>query len=238
MRLIGLDTAALTGPGRDALLQWLDADLDSWRRARTWTVVVVTRPLFGLTVPDGRTIQALGDVFERGGVDLVIAAGGGGGYVRTLPFFGYDNRGRTRYITLPERDAAPEARMLEAGWFVALRDNRAATARLVADEGTLEWTAVDAAGRIIDSFRLDPQRTSPERPVSILAAASDAQDVVLLQREMLAVARQAARAVPDPSRPFTLPFLLSNPGRQTFSGVLRWEGVDGAKWMPERSDGR
>jgi uncharacterized membrane protein YdjX (TVP38/TMEM64 family) len=44
--------------------------------------------------------------------------------------------------------------------------------------------------------------------VPIASVVTEARDVVVLQREMLAVARQAARAVPDPERPFRLQFLL------------------------------
>jgi len=52
------------------------------------------------------------------------------------------------------------------------------------------------------------------------------------KRELSSVVRQAARAVADPSKPGALRIIVANPMPKTFTGKLRWEGLDGAAFKP------
>ncbi len=230
IRLIGMDARAFEfDSSRSIALERLRADLDPAHTARAWTVVVLSRAAFDARVGDGRTLGALGDILERGGVDLVI--GDGDYYMRTRPFSA-GGAGQTRYISISDggRNAPADIAVRE---YVDAISGEPHAARLWADEGTLEWQVVDLAGQPLDILTLDARRPHLERPMSKDAALADAEATLSLQREVLKITRQAALAVPDPSRPLLLSLRFANPSTREFSGALSWRVDPASGWRIE-----
>ncbi|MDR2391252.1 MAG: hypothetical protein LBE84_06215 [Planctomycetota bacterium] len=229
LRLIGIDARAFSfDRSRNAVLVRLDRDLDPSHASRAWTVLVLSRAAFDSRVGDGRILTALGDRLELGGVDLVI--GPGSRYLRTRPF-SVAGIGQTRYIAIASGSAAgpgPEPRE-----YVAAESGTPHVARLWADEGTLEWRTVGLDGETIDLLTLDARRPPLEPAMSKAEATSDAQAALTLQKEMLRLIRQAARAVPDPARPPLLALYFANPTTRNFSGELSWRMEPGSGWRIE-----
>jgi hypothetical protein len=217
---------------REAILERLRQDLDPGHIERAWTVVVLSRSAFDARGGDGRVLGALGDIMERGGVDLVI--GKGDYYLRTRPFSS-GGSGQTRYIAIADTPtvspSAPTARE-----YVAAISSTPHVARLWADEGTLEWQVVDLAGRPIDLLTLESQRSHIEPPMSLATAMDDAQSSLSLQREVLRITRQADRAVPNPNDPQMLSLTFANPTTRVFSGTMRWTIPPGSGWQVEPLD--
>lgn len=230
LRIIGIDARSFSfDSSRKAVMDRLQADLDPYHTERPWTVVVLSRSVFDARVGDGRILSALGDVFERGGVDLVIGAGDY--YLRTRPFSA-GGAGQTRYISISDgTSSAPAA--ITAREYVDAISGTPHTARLWADEGTLEWQVVDLAGRPIDLLTLTSQRRHLEQPMSKEIAMQESQWTLTLQREILKITRQAAMATPDPSQRMLLSLNFANPTNRVFSGVLTWQFDPGAGWRIE-----
>ncbi|MDR3212096.1 MAG: hypothetical protein LBU79_09300, partial [Planctomycetota bacterium] len=207
IRLIAIDARAFSFPSStQAVLARLERDLDPQRRQRAWTVVVLSRPAFDARVGDGRILEALGDRLETGGVDLVIA-GGGQGYLRTRPF-SVSGVGGTRYIALADQ---PASSLPEPREYVAALSNQPHVAGLWADEGNLEWRVIGPGGVPLDSLTLDYDRRPLEASLSKWDILVDAQASLTLQKELLRLTRQAARAVPNPSANLLLPLYFVNP---------------------------
>ncbi|MDR1535290.1 MAG: hypothetical protein LBU64_09365 [Planctomycetota bacterium] len=229
LRLIGMDARAFSFPrSRNAVLARLDRDLDPGHARRAWTVVVLSRAAFDSRVGDGRILTALGDRLELGGVDLVIGAGQR--YLRTHPF-SIAGAGQTRYISLASgRSPVPASTPRE---YVAVASDEPQVARLWADEGSLEWRVLDLAGNPIDVLTLDARRPPSEPILSRMEVDADAQAALTLQKEILRIVRQAARAVPDPSHPPLLTLYFANPTTRRFAGELSWSVPPGSGWRLE-----
>ncbi len=230
LRIIGIDARAFNyDSSREAVMTRLDRDLDPSHSRRAWTIVVLSRTAFDARIGDGRILSALGDRLENGGVDLVI--GNGPYYLRTRPFASMTG-GQTRYITMSE-NPTPPADGMEPREYVAAISGTPHVARLWADEGTLEWQLFDLQGNSLDILTLDSRRPVVETPLSKMDVISDAQATLTLQREILKITRQAARAVPEPNREILLPLYFGNPTTRRFSGELRWEIPAGSGWQIE-----
>ncbi len=230
VRIIGVDARAFSfESSRDAALERLRRDLDPRHLERAWTVVVLSRSAFDARVGDARILGALGDVLERGGVDLVIGAGEY--YLRTHPFSA-GGIGQTRYISIGDgvSPAPPPPAPRE---YVAAVSGTPHIARLWADEGTLEWQAFDLAGRPLDVLTLDMDRPHLERPLSKELAMRDAEAAITLQREVLRITRQASRAVRDPNGRTLLTLAFANPTTRAFSGRMDWRLPPNSGWRIE-----
>ncbi|MCD8349990.1 MAG: hypothetical protein LUC93_05185 [Planctomycetaceae bacterium] len=233
LRIIGMDARAFSfESSRQAIIDRLQQDLDPRHADRAWTVVVLSRSAFDARVGDGRILGALGDILERGGVDLVI--GQGDYYMRTRPFSS-GGAGQTRYISIADTPTvSPSA--LVAREYVAAISGTPHVARLWADEGTLEWQVVDLAGRPMDLLTLEAPRAHLEAPMSLEMAMQDASSSLSLQREILRMTRQAAKAVPNPNDPQLLTLTFANPTTRPFSGIMRWSVPPGSGWQIEPLD--
>ena len=230
LRVIGIDARAFSfESSRTAALERLQRDLDPYHSQRAWTVVVLSRAAFDARVGDGRILGALGDLLERGGVDLVVGAGEY--YLRTRPFSA-GGVGQTRYISIAD-DISNAPLALTVREYVDAISGTPHVARLWADEGTLEWQVFDLGGRPLDILTLDSQRRHLEQPMSKEAAMRDAQSALSLQREILKITRQAALSVPDPTRPTLLSLNFANPSTRPFSGVLAWQIDPASGWRVE-----
>lgn len=231
VRIIAIDARAFSfDSSLEAALARLDKNLDPAHIDRTWTVVVLSRAAFDGRVPDGRILAALGDRLEAGGADLVIGAGSY--YMRTRPFAGA-NGGQTRYITLSDTDTAVPAADMQQREYAAATSSLPHYARLWADSGTLEWQVYALDGRVLDVLTLDANRPRLEEPLSRQAVTADAESTLSLQREVLRMARQAPRAVPDPNRQQLISLVFGNPSTKTFSGIFTWEVPPGSTWRME-----
>lgn len=230
LRLIGIDARAFNfESSRNALMARLDRDLDPQHRERAWTVVVLSRPVFDARVGDGRILEALGDRLELGGVDLVIG-GGAPYYLRTRPF-SISGRGQTRYISMA--DATTGIAGIQPREYVAVMSGAPHVARLWADEGTLEWQALDHEGRPIDIVTLDIERRPIETTLPKWDILTDAQATLTLQKEVLKITRQAAKAVGNPTSHILMPLYFANPSTKRFAGTLAWEVPPGSGWRIE-----
>jgi hypothetical protein len=229
IRLIGIDARAFSfEQSRNALFARLDRDIDPSHVRRAWTVIVLSRSAFDSRIGDGRILAALGDRLELGGVDLVIGAGSR--YLRTRPFT-VAGVGQTRYISIasgPTSGPGPEPRE-----YVAAASDESHVARLWADEGSLEWRVLDLDGDTLDLLTLDARRPAVEPGLSKMEITSDAQAALTLQKEILKIVRQAARAIPDPSRPPLLGLYFANPTTRRFAGELSWSVPPGSGWRVE-----
>lgn len=234
LRIIGMDARAFSfESSREAILERLRKDLDPSHVERAWTVVVLSRSAFDARVGDGRILGALGDIMERGGVDLVIGAGDY--YMRTRPFSSTVGAGQTRYISIADSPTVSPSALVSREYVAAL-SSTPHVARLWADEGTLEWQVVDLAGRPIDVLTLESQRVPLETPMSLAMAMDDAQSSLSLQREVLRITRQAAKAVPNPQDRQMLTLNFANPTTRVFSGTMRWVIPPGSNWVIEPMD--
>ncbi|MCL2001616.1 MAG: hypothetical protein FWG74_09290, partial [Planctomycetes bacterium] len=232
LRLIGIDARAFSfESSRSAVLTRLDRDIDPSHRRRAWTVIVLSRSAFDARIGDGRILGSLGDRMELGGVDLVIGAGGY--YLRTRPF-SICGVGQTRYISLSGNPSGP-APGLTPREYVAAITGQPHVARLWADEGTLEWQLFDLQGNPIDILTLEARRPAIEPTLSMMDVAADAQAALTLQREILGIVRQAARAVPEPDRQMLLSLYFANPTPRRFTGRLSWDIPAGSGWHIEPS---
>ncbi len=230
VRLIGIDARAFSfESSRNAALARLDKDLDPSHSRRAWTVLVLSRSAFDARVGDGRILGSLGDRLELGGVDLVIGAGDY--YLRTRPF-SIGGVGQTRYISLAENPTGP-APGLTPREYVAAITGQPHVARLWADEGTLEWQLFDLRGNPIDVLTLEARRPALEPSLSMMDVTADAQAALTLQKEILKIVRQAARAVPDPNRRMLLSLYFANPTTRRFTGQLAWNVPAGSGWNIE-----
>ncbi len=231
LRIIGIDARAFSfESSRNALLARLEHDLDPRHRDRTWTVVVLSRPVFDARVADGRTLEALGDRLEMGGVDLVIA-GGAPYYLRTRPF-SVSGIGQTRYISLGD-NASVDNLSVQPREYVAAMSGVPHVARLWADEGTLEWQVLDMNGKTIDLVTLDQKREPIETSLPKWDITSDAQATLTLQKEVLKITRQAAKAAPNPHNELLLPLYFANPSTKRFAGTISWDVPAGSGWRIE-----
>lgn len=230
LRIIGIDARAFSyESSREAALERLRRDLDPRHLQRAWTVVVLSRAAFDARVGDARVLGALGDIMERGGVDLVIGAGEY--YLRTHPFSA-GGVGQTRYITIGD-DVSNAPSALTSREYVAAISGIPHVARLWADEGTLEWQVFDLGGRPIDVLTLDADRPHLERPMSKELAMRDAQASMSLQREVLRITRQASKAVRNPGERTLLTLTFANPTTQPFAGRMEWRIPANSGWRIE-----
>lgn len=231
LRIIGIDARAFSyDSSRKSALDRLEQDLDPGHRQRAWTVVLLSRSVFDARVADGRILEALGDRLELGGVDLVIG-GGAPYYVRTRPF-SVTSSGQTRYISLADTPSGPAPGM-QPREYVAVMSGLPHVARLWADEGTLEWQVLDLNGNPIDVLTLDAERRPIETSLPKWDVMVDSQSTLTLQKEVLRITRQAAKAVINPRDRLMLPLYFANPSTKRFTGTLSWDVAPGSGWHVE-----
>lgn len=220
--LVGIETNVLQSRGESAsILEWLARALASRPSDASWTVLLLSEPVFIPTEVNARSLRSLSEIIEQNGVDLVLS-GGSGTYHRTVPLVGRDRR-EVRYITTAGLGGG---RGDEGGReYTAFHSSEPHVGLLRATPEGLTWEAVNLSGRVLDRVALGSAAgTASEEPVlETRAIMTDALAVVTLRREVLSIGRQAARAVPDPDAPGTLVFRVRNPSNRTFSGTLTWD---------------
>jgi hypothetical protein len=230
VHLVSFDLRVLQSPRRGAgVLQWLREDLKAHRDAYPWTVLVLSRPLVDAASVDARSLDALGDILEEGGVDLVVC-GGSPGYHRTLPL--RDSRGEAiRYVSCG--GGVPSAAAPNNYTAAIYPPPHACVIR--ADEGHIELFALSAIGQVVDKFSyyVGQPVEAGEACLDKDVILDNARDVQRLRDEVLAIARQACRAVPDPNLASRIPVRLVNPSRRPFTGFLRWDMPADSSWKIE-----
>ena len=229
--LIALDARVLRHRSEaKLLLEWLDKALAAKPAQTVWTVLVLSQPLFTDQHVNARALQALDDRLERSGVHLVVS-GGSPIYHRSLPLT-MKGAGPVRYVVTAGlgREKEPTA----GREYTAALSGQPHVGILSADQGRLSWQAVALDGRPIDGFDLDVtglSDTAEGPPVAKEHILTDALALVTLRREILAVVRQACRAVPDPSVPQDLPMYIRNPSTRPFSGTIAWSVPKNTAWQ-------
>ncbi|MDR1611340.1 MAG: hypothetical protein LBT97_00995 [Planctomycetota bacterium] len=231
LRIIAIDARAFSfEQSRIRAMARLERDLDPAHRQRAWTVVALPRPVFDARIADGRILDALGDRLEAGGVDLVVC-GGAPYYLRTRPFETAGS-GQTRYVALADTPSGPPPGM-QPREYVAAMSGSPHMARLWVDEGSLEWQVFDLEGRPVDRLTLEYRRRPIEPGLSKADVLIDAQATLNLQKEIMRIVRQAARAVPSPESRQMLALQFANPSTRRFSGQIAWDVVPGSGWSIE-----
>lgn len=228
VHVVGLDPSAFrTRADRDALLDWIRDRLASPPPGTHWTVVLLDTPLFGPQRVHARLVEALGSLFEVGGVDLVIS-GGGTYYHRSMPIQA-DGRGFVQYLVVSGA-VEPEAKA-HGREYTARVLNDPQVARLQATPHALHWSVNSLrGGGTLDSFTLQREPdagwtslSTGEPAIEKLTILTEALSVLTLQREVMTIARQAAQAVRNPEGEQVLDFVIANPSPHEVRGQLFWE---------------
>lgn len=203
------------------ILEWLAKALAARPASARWTVLLLSEPMFAGKNVNARLMQTFGDMLERAGVHLVIS-GGARTYHRAVPLTA-DGRGPVRYVTTA--GLGPRETIGAGREFTATQSDQGHVCVLSADETSLNWNAVAFGGRRLDAFALTVEGESDtgEPVIEKQAILTDALAVSTLRREVLAIGRQAARAVPDPTKPQTIFFRVRNPSTNAFAGELVWD---------------
>ncbi len=215
---------------RAQTLSWLQNDLAG--NAERFRVLVLAEPLFAAQQIYARAVETLGTLLESGGVDLVVS-GGGKYYQRTLPIQAGGSK-PVRYIVSGGVDTA---KGLPVG-----REYRAATAdrphiavlRATADSLVWEVVALDNS-EVLDVVSIDRQglSVSGEPSIEKMDILSDALSALTLQREVVTIATQAAKAVRNPAATQSISFLLANASAQNIKGELVWDIPYDSAYMVE-----
>lgn len=228
VHVIGFDPAAFRiRADREALLDWLRARFDAPPSGTSWTVVVLDTPLFGSQRIHARLVEALGSLFEVGGVNLVIS-GGGTYYHRSMPIHA-DGRGFVQYLVVS--GAVHATAGTQGREYTARIANEPHVATLRATPDELHWSVGSLqGGGVLDALTLrrDPEYghlelSTGEPAVEKLGILTEALSVLTLQREVMTIARQAAQAVPDPAGEQVFDFAITNPSPHEVRGQLFWE---------------
>ncbi len=229
VHLVFFDLDELKSPAtREGVLSWLRKDLAT--NTQPWCVVVLSQPLFGATRIHARAVETLGTILEAGGVDLVVS-GGADYYFRSLPVKA-GGAGAIRYVVTGGLQAMPAGKGASAG-----REYKAANANvphycvLNATKEKLEWKVYpySAPGGVepapVDELTIasDGSSAQGEPAVEKMDILTDALSTLSLQREVLIVARDAARAVDNPSAKQDIAITIANASPREVSGELIWE---------------
>jgi hypothetical protein len=199
------------------LEHWLEQSL---ARAETaWTAVLLPRnPV--LPGPGGvktALLHRFGALLEKGGARAAISPEAPY-YHRSLPL-GTGDRA-VQYVSLPGARAAPPP--ASPSHYTAALGAGARVLFLDVSPESLRGRAEPVGEGPADAFVLgeaDGPAAAIDRERFVTTAwARDSQ-----RREVRALARQAARAVPNPARPGSLPFLVTNPSPLPFAGTMSWE---------------
>lgn len=229
---LGVDARILRNESEAPLvLDWLDKAIAARPATTAWTVLVLSEPLLSDAYVNARALKALGARLERGGVDLVVS-GGTPVYHRTLPMT-LNGKGPVRYVVTAGLRAAPEQ---SAGReYTAAQAAVPHVAFLSADSESLQWRVRGLFGGQLDSFRLAASGESDtgDPAMDKQAVLSDALAVATLRREVLAMARQLARAVDNPRGPQEIEMRVLNPSTRDFTGTLTWSLGDQPAWSVE-----
>lgn len=224
VHLVFFDLDELKSPtSREALLAWLRQDLAA--QTQPWCVVVLSQPLFGATRIHARAVETLGTILEVGGVDLVVS-GGADYYFRSLPVKS-GGSGVVRYITTGGLEASKNGGMGRE--YKAAAANVPHYAVLQATRDRLEWkvyplSSVGVAATLDElSITSDGTSLQGEPAVEKMDILTDALSTLSLQREVLTIAREAARAVDNPAIAQEIPFIIANASPREVSGELVWE---------------
>ncbi len=204
---------------RQEALDWLKADLGE--NAGRWCVLILSEPLFAANRIYARAVETLGTILETGGVDLVVS--NGSYYQRTLPIQSAGSK-PVRYIVtggISTRATLPAGREYRAA-----ASNRPHVAVLTADAGSLEWkvVALDTA-EVLDVVTIDKEGKSfsGEAAIEKMDILTDALSALTLQREVVTIATQAAKAVKNPEAAQDISFVLANASAENIQGELVWD---------------
>ncbi len=216
-----IDMDSLKKPAERAeVLGWLTEDLAA--NPDMWRVLVLGEPLFAAQRIYARAVEAFGTILESGGVDLVVS-GGGDYYQRTLPIQAAGSK-PVRYIVtggISTGKGLPVGREYRAA--VASRPH---VAVLSADSSSLEWKAValDNA-EILDIVTINKEglSTGGEPAIEKMDILTDALSALSLQREVVTIATQAAKAVNNPDKSNDISFVLANASPENIKGELMWD---------------
>ena len=221
VHLVFLALDSLKKPAdRQEALSWLREDLAG--SGSRWTVLVLSEPLFADQRIYARAVETLGTILETGGVDLVIS-GGGKYYQRTLPIQAAGSK-PVRYIVtggVSTGKGRPVGREYRAAMA-----NRAHIAVLSAGEDFLKWQAVALDNsEVLDEMVIDTEGASAsgEPAIEKMDILTDALSSLTLQREVVNIATQAAKAVKNPQQPQDISFVLANASAQNIKGELVWD---------------
>lgn len=228
VHLIFLEIDSLKNPSeREQALSWLQQDLAN--NPLPWSVLCLSKPLFGATRIHARAVETLGVLLESGGIDLVIS-GGAKYYHRTLPVQA-SGKGAVRYIVTGGVDGGQKT---PAG-----REYRAAISGLphisylTATENMLSWKAMPVNGLIpIDEVTVmqDGSSAQGEPTIEKMDILTDALSALTLQREVLTIARQAAKALKNTKSEQDITFTLANPSPTDIKGELIWNIPADSAW--------
>ena len=205
---------------RQDTLAWLREDLAV--NTERWCVMVLSEPLFAAQRIYARAIDTLGTILESGGVDLVVS-GGGNYYQRTLPIQAAGSK-PVRYIVtggLSTGKSLPVGREYRAAMA-----NRPHIAVLSAGSDSLEWKAIALDNsEILDVVTIDKDgmSVSGEPAIEKMDILTDALSALTLQREVITIATQAAKAVKDPEKAQDISFVLANASPENIKGELVWD---------------
>lgn len=230
IQLTGLDTKyLLSRKTRSKALQQLNAEMGRTNPDIVWRILLLSEPIFTSTEINAQALQILGADLQRHKIQLVIS-GGGKRYHRTRPLTS-GGRGRTRHIILADQRAHPQPGAGRV--YTAKIVEQPHMAVLHADEGVLEWKLLGLDGKVLDRVTLTRGATadSGEPSLANRQLLDKAIARLTLKRELLALTRQACRAVPDPHKETVIPFRITNPSSQRFTGELRWEQPKGSAYL-------
>lgn len=228
VHLVFFDLDELRSPAtREPVLDWLRRDLAA--NTQPWCVVVLSQPLFGATKIHARAVEALGTILEAGGVDLVVS-GGANYYFRSLPVKA-GGAGAIRYVVTGGLQATTGKGAPAGREYKAASANTPHYCVLNATKEKLEWKVYpySAVGGVqpapVDELTISSDGSSAqgEPAVEKMDILTDALSTLSLQREVLTVAREAARAVDDPTQKQELSIIIANASPREVSGELVWD---------------
>ncbi len=232
VHVTGIDARMLKTPAlRKRTLAKLDKDLAARPPAAVWTVLILNEPLFGARHVNARILDALGERLERSGVDLVLSTGLGY-YHRTLPLRS-SPPGAVRYVALGRNQ--DEEVPGKSRTYTAVLSGHPHVGVLMADQGRLWWRTFSLRGGVIDEVDLavGGKQETVESALDRQEILTRSLATLTLRYEVVAIARQACRAVADPDRPARLRLRLTNPSPRPFEGRLDWDLPRGSKWRVE-----
>ena len=216
---LAIDTLKQPSQRQDTLA-WLREDLAA--NAERWCVMVLAEPLFAAQRIYARAIETLGTILESGGVDLVVS-GGGNYYQRTLPIQSAGSK-PVRYIVsggISTGKGLPVGREYRAAMA-----NKPHVAVLSAGSDSLEWKVVALDNsEILDVVTIDKEgmSVSGEPAIEKMDILTDALSALTLQREVITIATQAAKAVKNPEKEQDISFVLANASPENIKGELVWD---------------
>ncbi len=221
---------------RRTILEKMQADLQARNPEQRWSVLMTHTPLFGSREINVRALEALGDLLDQYRVDLVIS-GDEGCYSRSLPLQ-TGAEPPIRYITV---GGLGQMQQQTAGReYTAVLRAEPHMGILTATSESLRWRAVRIGQDMDVNQSLDEltlysggDTDLREPPLQKQSVLSGAQAKAVMRREVLTIARQAACAVADQTKPFTLPVVLANPSSEPVTGQVFWQVPNGSAWAIE-----